>query len=290
MDKFGFEALGTRWEVMIEDKRVSNKVEFGVTDLVTKFERTYSRFIDSSQICKINSSRQKTISLSQELANILDLGLELKKLSGGGFDPNVGQLMEGYGYDSSYSFVRDSDKIDSPRGDFELNGTNLIKSGSLNLDLGGWGKGWLIDKVSEYLKKLNIKYFLVDGGGDMYGTIKSSGKGWRIGLKHPSDDDLVIAGVELKNEAVAGSNPAYRQVGDFHHLVNAVDGFPVDRVRGTYVLAPSAAVADGCATALFVSEKEFWPGLVNRFKMECLVVGEGNRVIFQHGSKISLVA
>ena len=290
MDKFGFEALGTRWEVMIDDKRVSGDIESGVRDLATKFELAYSRFIDSSQISKINNSRLKTIRLTRELANILSLGLELKKLSGGGFDPNIGQLMEGYGYDSSYSFVRDSDKINSPRHEFELIGTNLIKTGSVNLDLGGWGKGWLIDKISSYLMRLNLKYFLVDGGGDMYGTTKSSGKGWRIGLKHPTDDRLVIAVVELKNKAVAGSNPAYRQVGDFHHLINAVDGSPVDRVQGTYVLAPNAAVADGCATALFVSDKKFWPGLVNRFKMECLVVGEEIRVLFQRGSQISLVS
>lgn len=59
----------------------------------------------------------------------------------------------------------------------------------MSIDLGGLGKGWLIDKLSDLLRNEGYKEFLINGGGDMY---VSSTEKQECYIEHPRDTELVI--------------------------------------------------------------------------------------------------
>ncbi|OGV90570.1 hypothetical protein A3A66_02310 [Microgenomates group bacterium RIFCSPLOWO2_01_FULL_46_13] len=268
MERVEFSALGTRWTVLIEDRRFPPAVKNQLVNLARRFEKRFSRFIPSSEIGRINESKQRVIPVSDELLNLLEFANRLTDLSEGAFTSTIGGVLEAYGYDRRYQFKLDKKRLTAYRTSrLSFFDKKLVKPKGAQLDLGGFGKGYLIDQVAKLLTGQNINYFLIDGGGDMYATTKKTGEGWQVGLQHPQQTKQVIGKLELKNQAFAGSSPKYRRVGNFHHLINPHTKQPVRQVAATFVTANSAMVADGVATALFVSPSTCWKSIETTLKI-----------------------
>jgi thiamine biosynthesis lipoprotein len=147
----------------------------------------------------------------------------------------------------------------------------------VGLDFGGLGKGWVIDRIVEFLISNGICRGIVDGGGDLrvWGE-----KVWRIGLQNPYGEGL--AGViKIKNQAVATSgdyeNFFIHKTGKYHHIIDPITGYPAKSgLNSATVISDSCAVSDGLATGLFVMGKS------GHNKMEhngykCIVISKKGR-------------
>lgn len=272
MHTLSFEGIGTHWAVLLDHNNIPKNFKQTILKIVTDFDHKYSRFIDTSLISQINNSKKKSFRIDDELQHFLVLGLKLSQSTHGAFDLNCAGILENYGYDKDYSFIQKHPSFLKNQGSFSLKNNQLIKNGPVRLDLGAFGKGVLIDKIADYLKTQNLKYFLVDGGGDMTATTKRNDSPWRVALEHPTDPAKAIGQIELKNQSLASSAPGKRTVGKFHHLLNATTGTPVRSLLASYVLAPTATIADGIATALFVSPKKYWAQLIKKFPCDYLTI------------------
>jgi thiamine biosynthesis lipoprotein len=74
----------------------------------------------------------------------------------------------------------------------------------------------------------------------------------RIALEHPLDPRKAVGVAELADGAFCASATTRRAWGDgLHHVLDPATGLPTRGVLATWVLAPTALVADGIATALF---------------------------------------
>ncbi|MFC7265578.1 FAD:protein FMN transferase [Streptomyces lutosisoli] len=83
----------------------------------------------------------------------------------------------------------------------------------------------------------------------------SGGRALRIGLEHPFDPRLVIGVANPRDRALCASGVSRRAWGDgLHHVLDARTGVPVRDVVATWVVADTAALADGLATALFFTD------------------------------------
>lgn len=246
-----FDGLGTHWQILINQEEIPFDLFSLVKEMVAQFEQQYSRFLPESEVGLIGRSKKMKLTVSPDLANMLRFGLVLNKLTDGAFDLNIAAMLEDYGYDSDYSFVKKepTDHL----GDFELSGKILIKRGMVKLDLGAVGKGYLIDLIAKFLQQKGITSFLINGGGDIYATTKADDQPWQAAIEHPAYPDRAVGIVELRNQALATSSPQKRKYRDFHHILNFQTKQPVETVLSVSVLARSAMVADGAATAMFVS-------------------------------------
>ncbi|NMM98405.1 FAD:protein FMN transferase [Bifidobacterium olomucense] len=103
--------------------------------------------------------------------------------------------------------------------------------------------------------------YVIDAGGDLLVNIAEP---LTIALEDPSDASRAVGTAELRHSAFCASAPSRRHWGEaaghqLHHLLNAIDGLPVDDVAATWVAVSAAssayptAVADGLATALFTT-------------------------------------
>jgi thiamine biosynthesis lipoprotein len=120
------------------------------------------------------------------------------------------------------------------------------------IDVGAVGNGHLVDLIAAILRDAGVGWFVVDGSGDLRQVNEA---GIRVGLEHPFDPRRVVGVVPLTNTALCASAPNRRAWGaGSHHLLDARTGTPVRDVVATFVIADDAAVADGLATALFVTE------------------------------------
>jgi thiamine biosynthesis lipoprotein len=249
--KFSFQALGTTWWVELfeelEDANLDEAKHF-VEVFTSDYEKKYSRFLENSQISVLN--RDRTLANpTPEFVKLLECGKRLYLRSDTHFNLLTGHILESKGYDADYTFT-DSGSIETPGNpitDLQVTPERIeLKHG--NIDLGGFGKGYLIDLIATELKQtLNIEQFLINGGGDMYAT-HNGGEPIHIFLEHPTKPGSGIAKTTLKNQGFAASSP-YKRVwknvtGEHNHIVS-------DRLTSdaTFIKATSAADADAFATA-----------------------------------------
>ena len=269
MFSFEGDGLGTHWQVLVDESEVSADLGNMIIDKIGVFEKKFSRFLPESEVNILAANRKSEIEISDDLAKMLEFGLSLKKVTQGAFDPDMDGVMSSFGYDGTYTFRR---KPIPTKGDFELKGNILSKNGTVKLDLGAFGKGYLVDQIAKFLKKEGLEHFLVNGGGGVYASTKADGSPWLAAIEHPLDPDRAIGEVRLDNHALATSSSQKRRIGDFHHLISARTHLPINNVLSVSVLAPTAMVADGVATALFVSTEEIWSKISEKLKIEFLVV------------------
>jgi thiamine biosynthesis lipoprotein len=120
------------------------------------------------------------------------------------------------------------------------------------LDVGAAGKGRLVDLVAQTLTDADVHRFVVDAGGDLR---HQGDRPLRVGLEHPLNPERVIGVVELRDNALCASAVNRRAwEGGLHHILDARTGTPRRDVLATWVIANNATVADGLATALFLSD------------------------------------
>lgn len=274
MTRCALDGVGTHWEILIDEPSIPLALDRELKKTVDQFDQRFSRFRTDSEVSRINADASTTHTVSPELSEMLRFGLKLKNVTRGHFDPNIAQVLEGYGYDAAYSFKPDSQKLHARRGTFSVDGLILRTRGRVQLDLGGFGKGYLIDAIAAKLTSGGFAHFLINGGGDIYATTKRDDDGWRVALEYPEDPEKTFGVLTLRNESLAGSGVHRRRIRDFHHLLDAHTSVPIAGLCMVFALASSALTADGTATALFVSPQNLWKTIAQTLGAEYLVIDE----------------
>jgi len=263
--QFDFPALGTHWWVEIWDETrglTDDEIKDFVVRFCSDFEARFSRFQPSSLISQLNRDREVTT--DPELRAILTYGITLYRRTRGMFNILTGHILEARGYDGAYSFIdKGSAGLAAGNPLTDLCITNdTIKVHVGNVDLGGFGKGWLIDSVTELLRdRFGLEQFLINGGGDIYATHQSN-QPIEIYLEDPLEPGAIVGSTRLKNRAFAASSPHKRAWpikgaagAEQHHIVSLQnDRGPASVKDVIYLTAPTATDADAFATTLLQVE------------------------------------
>jgi thiamine biosynthesis lipoprotein len=133
-----------------------------------------------------------------------------------------------------------------------------MKTSTLQLDFSSIAKGYAVDQIAEWFNKQLIDDFLVEVGGEVrLSGYSARGDAWRIAIEQPDGSGRVAQALALTDTAMATSGD-YRNYFEFKgkrfsHSLDPHTGFPVEHdLVSVTVLHPSAAMADGWATALTV--------------------------------------
>lgn len=267
-----FSGLGTVWMVMLDVDDSPTHLSDLILELVIGFEKQYSRFLPESEISMINKSPANEVIVSDQLAQMLLIGSRLKEHTKGQYDLNVTNILEGLGYDSTYSFKKDKTRLSSALGKWRIRGNVLTKTGLVKLDLGSLGKGFLIDSIAKLLKREGQDHFLIDGGGDIYASTKRDGSPFMIAIEHPVDREKVFAKVALANESISTSSGKYRRSGEFHHLIDPFKKESVKEILSVSILGKNGVETDACATAFFVTDDSVRNMMASEYELSFLIV------------------
>ena len=259
--QFTFEAIGTHFWIEIFDELSDEELDMTkrrIELLCSDFNAKYSRFRPDSQISILNRDRVLS-NPSTEYRAMLTYGKELYLRTHATFNILTGHILEARGYDAHYSFTAKADleslPMCNPLTDLTITESEITLTCG-NVDNGGYGKGWLIDLVVQDLLTHKIKYFLVNGGGDMYATSEHE-KPITIYLEHPTEAGKYLIETNLHNQGFAASSPFKRQWSDegveYTHIVSDKEVLPL----GAFTKAATATDADAFATACgLLSEAE----------------------------------
>ena len=264
-------ALGTVWHIeLFETITDEHKLRDFTVNFLEDFEQTFSRFRSDSCLSILNTTGVVS-DPDEEFVALLQLSLQMYQETSGVFNIAVGRKMDAGGYDAQYSFVAHEETEDLPRLTEVLEVTDRkvrLKEG-VKLDVGGIGKGYAIDALAQaYKDQFNLQFFLINGGGDIY-TTSNCGTLVTVALAHPTDRELAIGTVDLRNQGFAASSPFVRswqnkETGATHNHLHT------DNEVASFVVGKSACLADVWATALAVQ-----PELVTKQNLHKLLVQNG---------------
>lgn len=220
----------------------------------------------STQICSGD--------LSDGVFDLTSMALKMADETDGAFNPCL------YPVTKAWGFTTDSYKVPDPqeisylleKTDYkkvEIGDENQIAFPSgMMFDFGGIGKGYAGDRLIEYLKNKNLRYGIIDLGGNIqtFGH-KPNGSPWNIGIRNPVGEGI-IAGVSIDEGAVITSGGYERfftadDSNKYIHIIDPKTGMPVDNgLVSVTIVCESGAYGDALSTALFVMGKEkaieFW--------------------------------
>ncbi len=277
-----FQALGTQFHVEFRTSAPERATEIWseLEAMTLLFDAQFSRFIADSEVNRWRDAEAGVYPISDRLAELLEHADELRTLTGGKFDPAVASLLEDEGYDLHYSFIRTAGKQDRLLSHWELyHRPNRVKiSGPIIFDLGGFGKGYWIDQLSNHLRAQGAQHWLVDGGGDMAASSKSASSGYSIALEWPGKPNTAIGKLELLHQGFAASDIYKRRWGNSHHIMDIEKKRPTMHVLGAFTVAKDAMSADMMTSALMLCGPEDYLRIARVLGGEYLAVLADNTV------------
>ncbi len=257
---------------------------------IKRIEGAYSRFLEGSELSRLNRRLGAWQHASPELLVLVSKAEEFREKTKGNFDITLKSALDAIGYDRDYSFkphpqptpgllqriqrLSGSIRIDPKKSRILLN---------KEIDFGGFGKGFALDKVRELLESRGVSHYYINAGGDIFAAQGKGCEPWPILLEHPDDPSMAIGKISLDNRAIAASAPNRRKWGEFHHLLNARTGKPAMGVKAIFVIAKTGLEADAYATALFTAGFEEGIVISKNLPVELLIVSSQDKMYQSQG-------
>ncbi|NNE00799.1 MAG: FAD:protein FMN transferase [Pirellulaceae bacterium] len=95
------------------------------------------------------------------------------------------------------------------------------------------------------------------GDKERFGDAGRTGRGWAIGISHPTKPQRRVGGIWLRDAALATSGSGkqffHHQGRRYGHVIDPRTGYPAGDLLSLTVVTDSAADADACATGFFVA-------------------------------------
>lgn len=257
-----FSAMASPCEIMAHDageQTVRQLTETAFAE-AKRIEQKFSRYRDDSVVSRINGSHGSPVPIDEETHRLLQYADQLFRLSGGRFDITSGVLRRVWKFDGS-------DRIPAPeqvQALLPLIGWERVSAGrdhvtmpaGMQLDLGGIGKEYAVDRALAQLSAAHPGPILVNFGGDIatngqryLGTAQE--REWAVGIE--AAEGGRFATVHLKSGAIATSGDARRfllKAGRrYGHILDPRTGWPVpDAPRSVTVVAASCVEAGTLST------------------------------------------
>lgn len=241
----------------------AERVARAVEDEACRIERKFSRYRESSVVSEINRNAGRTpVAVDEETEMLVAAALELARMTGGRFDPTVGVLRRAW--DFKRGRVPSTDEIADllPLVNADSvsirNRTVFLRKPGMEIDLGGVGKEYAVDRAARILRDEGIRSAIVNFAGDVR-TVGSRGDGrpWKVGVADPRLRGCCRFAVRTLGDAGIATSGDYERgfVKDgvrYHHILDARSGWPARGVASVTVVAASAFRAGRFATAAFL--------------------------------------
>ena len=261
-----FALMGGQASVQFVDDRGRERAERiarAAEQEARRIEVKFSRYRETSVVSEINRNAGRTpVAVDEETDMLVQVALDLARLTGGRFDPTVGVLRRVWDFKServpSPAEVAAVLPLVNSSAVSKRDRTVFLRLPGMEIDLGGVGKEYAADRVARILREEGVRSGIVNFAGDVR-TIGSRGDGrpWRIGVVDPQDRGRCRFAVCALGDAGIATSGDYERgfVKDgqrYHHILDATTGWPARGVAAVTVIAATAFRAGCLATAAFL--------------------------------------
>lgn len=298
--------FGTLVEVSVygEDEASAKQA---VAAVMQEFQRLHNLLHawKPSALSEMNTAfaRGKAVSVTPELAAMLRDATQLAEQSGGLFNPAIGGLVKLWGFHGDeFKPALPEGKLlaalvaaraqmsDISLGTPPLQGTGEITASSRNravqLDFGGYAKGYALDRAAELLKKMGVHNALINIGGNVLALGSHGSRPWRVGIQHPRKPGP-LATLALHDGEAIGTSGDYQRYFEldgkrYCHLIDPRSGQPAQGVQAVTVLtrgARAGVLSDATSKPLFIAGTGAWLAAAQKMQLnEALLIDASGTV------------
>ncbi len=266
------DAMACEFQVLLNAGQHEAGVEAALEalDLVESIEDQLTVYRAHSEVSRVNQTANgECAAVSAELFKLLQTSSRLHAETKGAFDITAAPLGKTWGFHRREGRHPTKEAIDAALQQvgsqwLELDDehhTVRFRRAGMEINFGGIGKGYALDRAAELLRRANVENFLIHGGRSSLlargaRMTESAAGGWWIAVRHPLRQQQQLAEVVLRDRALgtSGSGNQFFHFGGkrYGHVLDPRTGFPADQLLSATALAPTAARADALATAFFV--------------------------------------
>jgi len=256
-----FSAMASPCEILVEsaDQDEAKSLTAAIAAEAWRIEDKFSRYLAGNIIDRINNADGKTVEVDDETAELIDFAVTLHELSEGAFDVTAGVLRRVWNFDGSNRLPSRRAVKDVIRqvGWHQVNWQRplLTMKRGMEIDLGGIGKEYAVDRCADIAKQQSAAACLVNFGGDLVSTAAPCNRsGWTVGIESAVQQESAGGRVlKLKVGALATSGDARRYLlcdgVRYSHILDPKTGWPVpDAPRSVTVAADTCTQAGMLST------------------------------------------
>lgn len=230
---------------------------------------------NDGELKRLNEAKKSEV--SPELSEVIEFGIEAEKATDGYCNVAMGSVL------ALWHDAREADPhyLPSPEELHEAakhtDTSSVIISPpfieysdhSLSLDLGGIAKGYVADVLRERLIESGYGNMTVNLGGNVLVIGNKDGKGWKIGVQSPTDENALAEVVNVSDSSLVTSG-VYQRYFEFegkryHHIISPDTLFPSEKYLSVSVLYHESKWADALSTALFSMSIEDGKKILEKF-------------------------
>jgi len=255
-----FSAMASPCELLLPATDQADAWELGmiVAREAWRVEQKYSRYRDDSVVAWIHRTRGKEVEVDAETGSLLNFARQCYELSDGMFDVTSGKLRQVWRFDGS-------NRIPEPLAVKRLlqyvgfdkvqwRPPHLILPAGMEIDFGGLGKEYAVDRAFDLLAERRSAPFLINFGGDLRANQPPPHGPWQVGIERPDTDRDAAMVLELERGALATSGDSRRfLIKDgvrYGHILDPYTGWPVVNAPRSVTVAASSCTEAGLLSTL----------------------------------------
>ena len=264
--------LNTAVTVTIYDSNDKNLLT-ECMNLCDKYEKIFSRTASDSELYQLNHRElapvertENTYQVSDDLAELVSEGLDYSELSKEAFDIAIEPLTSLWDFTAEDPQVPEDSLIQAalPKCDYHNISVDkdkneiTLKTDDTAIELGAIAKGYIADRLKDYLVSQNVKSAIINLGGNVLCIgEKPDNSAFKIGIQKPfADRSETIAVMDIKDKSVVSSGiyeRCFEQNGTlYHHLLNPETGYPYDNgLIAVTIISDKSVDGDALSTTCF---------------------------------------
>lgn len=238
-----------------------------------RLDQLLSNYRPESEWSQINrEAADHPVHVGEELFNLLAACVEYSRESEGTFDITVGPLMKIWGFYKGSGHLPHRAEILGAAGRVGYKGLILdahnrtvkfAKKG-MEIDPGGIGKGFAVDRMAAVLEENGIRSALISGGGSSIYAIGSppqDPQGWKVDIKDPKNTSKSIASVYLKDDSMSTSGNYekffYAEGKLWSHIMDPRTGYPAMGMLSVSIVTPKTIDSEAWCKPYYILGRDW---------------------------------
>ena len=252
--------------------------------LLHLYKNRFSANDADSELMEINlQAGKKAVQVHPELFELIQLGKKHSIAANSHLNIAIGPLVQTWRIGFSDAKLPSEEEIQRL--------LKITKEG-MRIDLGALAKGYIADKLKEFLVEQGVQSGIIDLGGNILtiGENPTFYRPWRIGIQNPAlDRGEHVAVIEVSDASVVTSGIYERQLvvdgKTYHHIFDRTTGYPMEtELASITIVAEKSVDCEIWTTRLFgqnpydiIEEIEQQPGL------EAFVITKNQKMMYTSG-------
>lgn len=264
------EAMGSTYSIVIYDEdrdRMEAAAEKAFNE-AKRLDGLLSNYLPDSVWNEVNRyAAERPVHVPQDLFDLLSACVEYSRKSDGAFDITVGPLMKVWGFYKGSGHLPRQGEVRKALASVSYKNIVLnpadrtvrFARAGVELDPGGIGKGYAVDRMVDILKREKITIALVSASGSsIFGMGAPPGeKGWTIGIRDPKDESRTVQDIVLKDQSLSTSGN-YEKFFEadgkvYAHIMDPRTGYPAPGMLSVSIVSPRTIDSEAWCKPFFIN-------------------------------------